>query len=381
VTAARGLPPVAGHARERAALARAFAEGRLPQSLLLHGARGVGKQRVGLWLGQLLMCEAPAPDGPCGDCRGCRLARRLEHPDLHWFFPLPRPRGASGTRLASALEDARAARLQEIREDPLAPRDRDEVAGIYLAQVHAMKSAVAARPAMARRRFLLVGEAQTMVPQEASPEAANAFLKLLEEPPPDTWVVLTTAVPDALLPTIRSRMAAVRLGPVAAGDVSDFLRDHRGADEAAAEVVAGLAGGSIGRALELLAESGEGGGGARQRAARLVDAALADDDAERWAAALAMPVAGSRGEFAETLDLLAGWFRDIAALRAAGDVAVLNADHMDRVRAWAVAAPRAAERSAEALAAIDRALEAARRNADPQLVTLELLDELHGAAI
>jgi hypothetical protein len=112
-----------------------------------------------------------------------------------------------------------------------------------------------------------------------------------------------------------------------------------------------------------------------------VDAALADDDAERWAAALAMPVAGSRGEVAESLDLLAGGFRDIAALRAAGDVAVLNADHMDRVRAWAVAAPRAAERSAEALAAIDRALEAARRNADPQLVTLELLDELHGAAI
>ncbi|HVS09396.1 MAG TPA: DNA polymerase III subunit delta', partial [Planctomycetota bacterium] len=216
MSAARGLAPVAGHEREREALTRALADGRLPQSLLLHGARGVGKQRIGLWLGRLLVCERPGTEGPCGACRGCLLALRLEHPDVHWFFPLPRPKGATGSRLASALEDARAARLEEIREHPLAPRDRDEIAGIYVAQVHAMKRAVAARPAMARRRVLVVGEAQAMVPQEASPEAANAFLKLLEEPPPDTWVVLTAAVPDALLPTVRSRVAAVRLGPLAA---------------------------------------------------------------------------------------------------------------------------------------------------------------------
>lgn len=375
---ARGLAPVAGHAREREALARALSGGRLPQSLLLHGPRGVGKQRVALWLGRLLVCERPEPRGPCGACRGCTLAVRIEHPDVHWFFPLTRPKGASGNRLASALEEARAARLEEIREHPLAPRDRDEVAGIYLAQVHAMKRAVAARPAMARQRVLIVGDAEAMVPQEASPEAANAFLKLLEEPPPDTWVVLTAAMPDALLPTVRSRVAAVRLGPVPADVVEAFLREHAGADPARAAVVGALCGGSIGRALELLAESGDAG--ARARAARLVDAALARDDSVRWAAALAMPVAGSRGEFAETLDLLAGWFRDIAALAAAGEGAVINTDRADLVRAWSRRAPRAAEGSAAALDAIDRALDAARRNADPQLVTIELLAELQRAA-
>ncbi|HSM37009.1 MAG TPA: hypothetical protein VK837_11475 [Longimicrobiales bacterium] len=380
MTGSRTLAPIVGHLRERDALAKAYVEGRLPHSLLLHGPRGVGKQRLGLWLGQMLMCEAPSPSGPCEACRACLLSRRLEHPDLHWFFPLPRPKGASGNRLASALEEARADRLEEARIDPLAPPDRNEVTGIYVAQVHAMKRAVLARPAMAARRFLLVGEAQAMVPQEASPEAANAFLKLLEEPPPDTWVVLTTANPDALLPTIRSRVSAVRLGPVPVAEVTAFLRDHAGAGEQAAGVAGGMSGGSIGRALGVLAESEGDGGGARQRAARLVDAALADADADRWAAALAMPVAGSRGEFAETLDLLAGWFRDIAAHRAAGAEAVINADRADRVRAWSAQAPRAAERAAEALEAIDRALESARRNADPQLVTLELLDELHRTA-
>jgi len=373
------LPAVAGHERERAALARAFAEGRLPQSLLVHGPPGVGKQRVALWLGQLLVCEDPRAAGPCGECRGCALAGRLEHPDVHWFFPLARPKGASGNRLASALEDARAARLEAHRAEPLAPRDPDEITGIYLAQVHQMRRAVSARPAMARRRVLLVGDAEAMVPQEANQEAANAFLKLLEEPPPDTHVVITTAVPDALLPTIRSRVVAIRLGGVPADVAAAFLSEHAGVAQDRAAVVGSLCDGSIGRALALLAET-EDEDGARERAARLVEAALSDDEAPRWAAALAAPVSGSRGEFAQTLDLLAGWFRDIAAQASAGNDAVINADRLDRVSAWSAAAPRAAERAGDALDAIDRALEATRRNADPQLVTLELLFELRRAA-
>lgn len=379
MSASTGLAPVVGHARERAALAAAFARNRLPQSLLLHGPDGVGKQRVALWLGQLMVCEAPLPDGPCDACSACRMARRLEHPDVHWFFPLPRPKGASGSRLASALEDARAERLAEIRSEPLAAPDRGAVTGIYVAHVQAMRRAVTARPAMARRRVLIVGEAQAMVPQEASEEAANAFLKVLEEPPPDTFVLITAPFPDALLATIRSRVVAVRLGPVPADEVQRFLETHAGAAADQASLAATLAGGSIGRALEVLREADETGG-PRDRAARLVDAALADDEAARWAAALGMPVAGSRGEFSRTLDLLAGWFRDIAALRAAGEDAVINADALGQLRTWVARAPHAALRAGEAADAIDRARDAARRNADPQLVTFRLLADLNRAA-
>jgi DNA polymerase-3 subunit delta' len=303
----------------------------------------------------------------------------LEHPDVHWFFPLARPRGASGNRLTSALEAARAEKLEQIRTAPLAPRDDGEVKGIYLAQVQSMRRTITPRPAMAPRRVLIVGEAQAMVPQEASPEAANAFLKLLEEPPPDSHVVITSPVPDALLPTIRSRVAAVRLGPIPAHDVAAFLVEHAGVDDVRAQVLAALADGSIGKALGLLAES-EQDSGPRLKAARMMDAALADDETQRYALALAMPVAGSRGEFVETLELLAGWFRDVAAHEAAGADAVINADRVDLVEGWSARAPRAAERSADALDAIDRALEAARRNADPQLVTLELLTDLRRTA-
>ncbi|MBR9990314.1 MAG: hypothetical protein KFH98_11185, partial [Gemmatimonadetes bacterium] len=186
------LLPVEGHAETRTALAAAVGAGRLPDSLLFHGPPGVGKQRLALWLGQLLLCDQPAGDGPCGECQACRLAIRLEHPDLHWFFPLPRPKGV-GDRLGDALEEARAAELAVRRAEPLRATAADGLAGIYLAHVHVLLRSASSRPAMGRRKVFVVGDAEALVPQEASPEAANALLKLLEEPPANTTIILTAA--------------------------------------------------------------------------------------------------------------------------------------------------------------------------------------------
>src|SRR2546426_12597029 len=81
------LPPLIGHERVKTRLAGAHATGKLPQALLLAGPRGVGKQRLALWLAQLVHCEAPGQE-PCGQCRPCRLVLSLQHPDVHWFLPV-----------------------------------------------------------------------------------------------------------------------------------------------------------------------------------------------------------------------------------------------------------------------------------------------------
>ncbi len=80
--------PLYGHASLRKRLARSAASGRLPSSLLLHGPAGIGKQRLALWLAQLLLCAGEDP--PCGRCQHCRYMAELQHPDLHWLFPRPR---------------------------------------------------------------------------------------------------------------------------------------------------------------------------------------------------------------------------------------------------------------------------------------------------
>src|SRR5438046_10175410 len=96
------IVPLFGHTELRARLTDAVQRGTLPASLLLHGPRGVGKQRLALWLGQLLLCERE--NRPCGECRSCRYSRDLTHPDLHWYFPRPR------------LKDSDP-ELQDVRDD------------------------------------------------------------------------------------------------------------------------------------------------------------------------------------------------------------------------------------------------------------------------
>ena len=92
------LHPLIGHERVRQTLASAHARDTLPSALLIHGERGVGKQHLALWLARLLVCQDPS-SGPCERCGPCKMASSLEHPDIHWYFPLPRPKNASGDRL------------------------------------------------------------------------------------------------------------------------------------------------------------------------------------------------------------------------------------------------------------------------------------------
>lgn len=372
------LHDVVGHEDVRAALASAVAEGSLPNSLLFHGLTGVGKQRMALWLGQLLLCAAPTPHGPCGACHACHLARRLEHPDLHWFFPLPRPKGATGDRAGEALEEARFAELAARRAEPLRASVADGMAGIYLAHVHVLVRSAGRRPAMGARKVFIVGDAEALVPQESSPEAANALLKLLEEPSPDTVLILTASDPDVLLPTIRSRLLPVRLRPLPHEMVTTFLQQHAGAEPETAATAARLSQGAIGRGLAFLPQKGSPGPleEIRLAARRLLEAAVDPSSAPRMSAALAISPAGARGAFSDTLEFLTVWLRDLAAAGAGATDVVVNVDATDwladvaRRHRGAVAGVPAAIRD------VETTLQLAQLNINPQLALAGLLRQL-----
>lgn len=369
------LPALRGHAEVVALLGRAAVLGSLPQSILLHGPAGVGKERLGLWLAQLLVCEAPRAEGPCGACHPCRLAARLEHPDVHWFFPLPRPDASSPEKLREKLEELRGAELERRRESPLHLPAYDRAPAHFLASILTLQKLAGVRPAMGSRKVFVVGDAELMVPQESSPEAANAFLKLLEEPPSNTTLILTSAVPGALLPTIRSRVLPVRVGRLTEHEVRDFLLEAGAADEEAAPRIAAVAQGSIGRALRLV-PSGDTPGpleSQRQAGRDLLLAALSEGGTARLAAAHARPPAGARGEFLGEVEALAGWLRDLLAVASGAEREVVNVDGVEMLR-------RAVDRLDIHPLSVTRALDyagAAREqalgNVNPQLVVAELL--------
>jgi DNA polymerase-3 subunit delta' len=369
------LAPVEGHEDTRSVLGTAVRDGTLAQSILFHGPAGVGKQRVALWLAQQLVCEQPAPDGlACGRCQSCRMVLRLEHPDVHWFFPLPRPEAATPEKLREKLEEARGAELAARRADAFHVPAYDRAPAYFLGTVQNLQRFASVRPAMGQRKVFVVGDAEAMVPQESSPEAANAFLKLLEEPPADTTLLLTSSNPGALLPTIRSRVLPVRLLPLPAAQVAEFLERERKLPRADAERAAAVSAGSIGKALRLLPGAGGAGALQRQRDAgrALLRAATASSAADRLAAAHAVAPAGARGEFTGTLEALSLWLRDLMAVAAGArdtlaytdDAAFLDSIATRGVRAEGVAA---------ALVRVQEARELASGNVNPQLIVADLL--------
>ena len=361
------LPPLVGHGDLRRRLAEAADAGRLPQSLLFHGPEGVGKQRLALWLGRRLLCGR----GGCGECRSCRLADRLEHPDLHWFFPLSRPTGTSSReKLREKLEEARMEALEERRSEPLAVRDPDGATGIYLAAVEEMRAKAVRRPAMGRSSVFVVGDAEAMVPQAASQQAANAFLKLLEEPPDDTWVILTSSRRGALLPTVRSRVLSMRVAPLDREQVASFLVEEAGAEPPAAEAAARRSQGSIGRALRELSDEEEGH---RERAEAFLEAALSREPADRWELAARISPSGARGGFSDTLAAVSELLRDLAA------VALQQGERSfqpERARRLARDRRLTVHGLSRALDRVEEARAEAAGNVNPQALTATLLHDM-----
>lgn len=374
------LHPVVGHEEVRTSLARAHARDGLPAAILLHGMRGVGKQRVAQWIAQLQVCERPRPDGPCDGCRACRLALALEHPDVHWYFPLPRPQKVSGDRLSDALESARISALAELREQPIRPSPGDELRGLYLAMVQGLRRRAHLTPTMARVQPFIIADAEYLVPQEASPEAANAILKLLEEPPGGSRFILTSAEPGRLLPTIRSRCVPLHLSPLPTEIVADFLSERRGVERVKALWAAGLGQGSIGRALGFLPDPDDGKPGPlearRGEALVLVESALSGRHASRWSVALASPPTGAR-KLVELFAFVEEWLRDLAAVAAGAEERVRNQDALPRLRELVGEAGVGAADTVAAFPAIDEAREMARGNVNPQLILSMLIRRLH----
>jgi DNA polymerase III subunit delta' len=326
---------ITGHRHLLDLIARAATRGTLPPSLIFAGPEGVGKRMAAVSLAQMMNCAAPDMIPPsdgggndsCGQCPSCKRIARGVHADVLLLEP----------------GDTGAIKIDQVRE--------------------AVERA-AYRPFEGRRRVVIVDDADTL-----NPEAQNALLKTLEEPPAASTFVLVTSRPDMLLPTVRSRCQRLRFGRLSPADVAAVLmREHQYA-EGDAHAAASLSDGSVGRALD--------GGtdafvAAREAAAGLLESVAASADPWRrleGAKALTGAARGGsdREELARRLHALSSILRDLGALLSRADPRCLaNAD----LRPLLERLQRSfdGERALRAFSAVDRALSALDRNASPKIV-------------
>jgi DNA polymerase III subunit delta' len=229
--APRRNPALVGHSSAEQALLQTALGGRLPHAVILGGPRGIGKATLAFRFARWLLARVETPDAPglFGTPEpAASLALDPEH-------PVARRISAGGHADLLTVERG---------FDPKRKKLRGE---IIVDDVRAVAGFLRLTPAEGGWRVVVVDSADEM-----NRNAANALLKILEEPPRRALLLLVCHAPGRLLPTIRSRCRKLALQPLAEDEVVVLMREHRPEVTAAdAAALARLADGSIGRALEL----------------------------------------------------------------------------------------------------------------------------------
>jgi len=212
-----------GNTRVKEALKRMISADRLPGALLFAGEEGVGKKLFALEVARALNCRSPKDQEACGVCPACVRIGKLNYPEREDAEEWTQIIWTDHPDVGLVVAPKRVLRVEQMRQ---------------------IEKEANFRPFEGKARVFLIDEADKL--NDAS---ANALLKVLEEPPRTSHLILITARPAMLLPTILSRCQMIRFAPLTPAEIETHLLQNKLADAKTASLRARAAGGSIGRAL------------------------------------------------------------------------------------------------------------------------------------
>ncbi|MFL5319968.1 MAG: DNA polymerase III subunit delta' [Myxococcaceae bacterium] len=280
------LSAVSGQPRAVDALRGALSKGSIHHAYLFGGPEGVGKELTAVGFAQALLCQEAKGEG-CGKCTVCQRIERRNHPDVTWIMP----------------EDELVSRGLAGRSD----FDHTPSREVKVEQIRQLQERLSYRALEGRYKVAIIASAEQM-----NEKAQNAFLKTLEEPSPQTVIILIASGVDQLLPTIRSRCSKVHFGPLPESFVAAKVKAARKLDDETAQLVAVMSGGSLARAMELDVEGLSG----RRELIEAFEGAKATD--ARTILRFAEAYGATREDAEVTLQLLELWTRDLAVAKAGG---------------------------------------------------------------
>lgn len=301
--------------------------GRLSHAYLITGESGMGKKSLVKEVCLSLFCTGASEDGiPCGKCPECKKVLSGNHPDI----------------IKITHEKPSTISVDDIREQ--------------------VNGTVDIKPYSRNRKVYIIDEAEKMPPQ-----AQNALLKTLEEPPEYVSMFILCSDEKKLLDTILSRCVRIRMDIVPADEIRNFLIAEKGIDRDKADICAAFSGGNPGKALTL-AESEE----FKKTYDRVLSLLknIASMDTSQFLA-LAGEFSENGADLQEVLDLIALWYRDVLVMRVAGENGSFS---YNGEKAALKKASRVFDEKAVAgvLSEIERASKRLRANVNKEL-TMELL--------
>ncbi len=286
-------------------------KGTIPHALVFIGADGVGKRTAAIAFAMVCNCLADKikdsygvvsdhlqksipslglirSKGPCCRCKSCRKIKTGNHPDI-------------------------------ILVKPSGPM-------IKIGQIRELCHTLGMKPYEASIRVVIISDAQAM-----NPSAGNALLKMLEEPPDRTILILTTMQTSDLLPTIVSRCQQIRFNPVASDQIEAFLIDSKGVNAKDAKIIAGIANGSMGKAVSLTTSFDR----AKWMAWRkwlIHEIDLLSTRPIGLQLAFASKLSQNKKQLSDSLDIVKSWFRDLVIWKYAPDK-IINRDLKNQIKA------------------------------------------------
>ena len=358
-----GFESFLGNAKAVTEVRGMLASGRVPGALLFAGPDGVGKKTLALMLAKALNCERCADDF-CGECPRCRKAEQM----------LAATREDLARRRESKDSQKRVEGLVYFDLQLIEPLTRY----ILIEQIRQLRSVVYTHPFEFRHRVFVIDEAQAIHWQ-----AVDLLLKVLEEPPETTTLILICPNAYELRPTIRSRCRRIAFQPVEEPLITALLGEEARVPKPQRALAARVAAGSIAKAKTFDAGEFE-----RQRRPWLdfLDAVAGKTRepvaAPDWKALFdsTRALTENRDEFEETLQIGYSLLRDLVQVALAeSDTNVVNMDLLPRLKAWA--AKLGLQNIEKLKEGLDQAYRLQTRNVNQQLgLEAVALDVLGGSA-
>src|SRR5215470_7758461 len=294
-----------GNSRVKEILKRMLVSDRLPGAMLFTGEEGIGKKLFALEIARALNCRTPKDGEACGVCSSCVRIKKLNYPTRDDADEWTQIIWTDHPDVGLVVAPKRVLRVEQMRQ---------------------IEKEANFRPFEGKARVFLIDEADKL--NDAS---ANALLKVLEEPPRTSHLILITARPAMLLPTILSRCQMIRFAPLMPAEIESHLLKDKSIDKKTAQVRARAAGGSIGRALanDLVTFTSQ-----RKAMLGVLNAlVMTNDRAQLLISAEQLNEAQYKDEFEQRLDVLETLIRDVWMLAVGANAKqVVNEDLLPELK-------------------------------------------------
>jgi len=276
---------IIGNDRIKRILRKTLQKKKIPNSLLFSGPEGVGKKDMALVMAKAMNCRQKKDDA-CEECASCRAINRRNFPDVMELSPI-----------------------------------RDV---IRIDQMRILKQTAYFRPMVAKKRVFIVEDAEKM-----TDEASNSLLKILEEPPHFSHIILITQNPYMIIPTIKSRCQVLTFSRVSRENIEKVLTE-KGYEEEKAKIISLLVRGNLKQAINLEWEEIQA---RRRQTWQFFLSLIKEENTSLFLKNFSSTRAVAKEELSKVLEILSSFCRDLILIKEKGDVhLLLNPDYEEEIK-------------------------------------------------